>query len=53
MKRRPAQQREAYDEAVKRLENIETALGAGGKDAEKGIAQRLDDLEERIEQLEA
>ena len=43
---------ERIDIDEKRLNAIEAALGAGGKGPEKGIAQRLDDLEERIEALE-
>ena len=44
--------RDWRERADERLGMVESALGVGGKAPEKGIAQRLDDLEERIEALE-
>jgi len=46
---RPKEPMEVLDE---RINSLEKATGSGGKKPERGLAYRLDDLEERIEALE-
>ena len=38
---------------VQRLDELEKATGSGGRDPEKGISARLDDIEDRIATLES
>ena len=44
--------REEKNQIRGRVEEVERGLGAGGETGERGLAKRLDDLEDRIAKLE-